>query len=110
MMALMAWAYCLIGAVGLTVYLATVGAGALRARHLGVERTPSPPSRGAVGALVAFAISMAAMGIGLAALVLFDQPSAFGRAAAWAGLPWWSALTATLTAVVWSRRRRAKVS
>ncbi len=104
-MALMAWVYCVIGAVGLTAYLAAVAGGALRARYVGAERTPPPPARGVVTALVVFAVTMVAMASGLAAVALSDEPSALSSAAAWAALPSWSALAAASTAVVLWRRR-----
>jgi hypothetical protein len=105
---LLGWAACLLGAVGLTAYLATTAVRLLRHRHGDDGRNPSPPPRGAVMALVLFAVAMAAIAAGLAGVVLWGRTSGpLSSAVAWAALPMWTALTAAITAVVLWRRRQA---
>lgn len=104
---LLAWTLCVVGAVGLTAYLAVVAVGTERARRLGAERVPTTPPRGAVVGLVAFAAFMAACAGGLAALSLWNEPADSVRSAVvWAALPTWAAMVAAITAIVLRRRGR----
>lgn len=97
---LMAWVWCIVGAVGLTGFLVVTALGARRA-----ERTPSTPPPLLQAALAAYALIMAACGAGLTAVVLHgDAGGSVGRALRWAALPWWAAAAAVATLVVLRRR------
>jgi hypothetical protein len=104
---LLAWAACLLGAVGLTTYLVTAAAGVLRGRQRSGGRSPTSPPQGAVPALVVFAGVMAVAAAALAGVVLWGRtPGSWASALAWALLPSWAALSAAITAVVLRRRGR----
>lgn len=105
--ALLAWASVVTGALGLTVYLSVVAARVVRDRRRGSAASPAPPSRGAVMALLLYAVLMAGVATGLAVLASSDRsdPSAFDPLA-WAALPAWSATVAIATAAVLWRRER----
>ncbi len=102
---LMAWVWCVVGAIVLTGYLAAVAVGALRARPRHVGHTPRATPPGLVPGLAAYAVVMATCGVALATVVLHGgSGGTVSNALRWAALPWWSAAAATATAVIVRRR------
>jgi hypothetical protein len=94
---LMTALWCVAGGVGLTVYLVAIAARSVSDRRRGVTRSTSPPPRGFVALLIAYACFMAAV----AALMVW------ARVPFWVGFASWSALVAFATAAVVGSRRSA---
>lgn len=105
---LMVWLACILGAIGLTAYLAFTAAGLLRPRPRGYDRPSSPPPMATVVCLVVFAGIMGFFAALASGVLLGRHPGDWSSALAWAALPLWAALAASATAVVLSRRRRTR--
>lgn len=108
LMVMMAWAACLLGAVGCTAYLVARAVRTLPFRRGRTGRVATRPQQGVVTALLLFAIVMVAFAAALAGVVLWwgRTPGPLSSALAWAAMPMWAAVAAATTALVlWLSRR-----